>query len=335
MTPQVRQSNLELLRIFCMLMIIGGHVIMVHRTVSNTQSLDFVMSLFLQGTFAVAVNVFILISGYYGIKFKWQKLLKIEIRTWFYSVFLLGISCLLGWHSLNFKDDFLLFFPILSKQYWFVTCYVILFLISPLLNQWAMSWDKKKYERILITGFLLIYLWPTMSFLFNAAQFIDDAGYGIVNFIYLYMLGEYLHYYSDGKGSILKYWIGFVGSTLLLFLLQYGLSYILGFEFSSWMSYNTVFVFGGALCLFLAFRNMQFFSAFVNVCAKPCLAVYLIHLHPRIWYDFCEMIDVASFHGWRYLLLIIFLPILIYVTCGFVDCIRNLSLGWGEDGLVL
>lgn len=331
---EIRISNFELLRICCMLMIIGGHIIMTHQTAFDLQSADFSISLFFRGVFAVSVNAFVLISGYFGIKFKWSRLLQLDIQTIFYSITLLVVAVMLGWHTIEFKKDIFLLFPILSKQYWFITCYAVLYMISPLLNQWSKSLEKKKYERLLIIGFFVIYLWPTISFLFNTSQFIDDAGYGIINFVYLYMLGYYLHYHFDDRFSTRTYWIGYVCSVGLLFLIHYCLSCVFCFEFSSWISYNTIFVFGGAVFLFLGFKNMHFFSLWVNALAKPCFAVYLIHLHPCIWYDFCELIDVASFHGCRYVLLILILPVAIYIGCVIIDAIRRILFGRIEESFV-
>lgn len=330
-----RNSCIELLRICCMLMIIGGHIIMAHRMSFDMMDADSIISLFLRGAFAVAVNTFVLISGYFGINFKWQRLVKLDIQTVFYSVMLLMVAIMLGWHTIEIKKDFLLLFPILSKQYWFITCYAVLYLISPLLNQWSNTLEKKRYERLLVIGFFIIYVWPTISFLFNASQFVNDAGYGIINFIYLYMLAQYIHHLYVDKYSTRIYWVGYFCSMMLLFLVQFGLSCLLGFEFTSWISYNTIFILGGSICLFLAFRKMHFASSWINALAKPCLAVYLIHFHPYIWGNFCEIIGIQSFYGWRYLMLIVLFPIVIYLACAFLESIRIFLFCKIEDSLIL
>ena len=321
-----RNSSIELLRIVCMLMIIGGHIIMEHHTEYNPHNFDFSISLFLRGAFAVAVNAFVLISGYFGINFKWYRLLKLDMQAIFYSVLLLVVSIGIGWHVFNLSRDFLLFFPILSKQYWFITCYAVLYIIAPLLNQWAASMDKALYKRLLILGAAIIYLWPTISYLFNAGQFINDSGYGIINFAYLYMLGYYLRHHHVDRASVVRYWGGYIFVSALLFVLQYSLSYVLGFEFTSWISYNTVFILVGAVCLFLAFKNMNFQSNSVNMLAKPCLAVYLIHLHPYVWSNFCNNINVQDYYGVSYILLILLLPMLVYLLCAGIEFFRMLIM---------
>ena len=71
--------------------------------------------------FSVAVNTFVLISGYFGIVFKKERFVKLIMQTFFYSVLLLFVSILLGWHTFDIRKDVFAFMPILTKQYWFIT----------------------------------------------------------------------------------------------------------------------------------------------------------------------------------------------------------------------
>ena len=322
-----RLSNLELLRIVCMILIITGHVISRHSKAICLTDSDEIIRLFGLSFTSVSVNTFILISGYFGLNFKKVRLLELVLQTFFYSVSLLSVSVLLGWHTFAIQKDFIAFFPILTKQYWFVTCYLVLYVISPWLNMFIKNFDKQTYRRLLVVGFAIVYLWPTLSYLFNTAQFIGDAGFGIVNFCYLYLLGRYLNIHYCQKKSSSFYLRLYVLTSITLFILQFSLSYLLGFEFSSWISYNTIFVFIGAICLFLSFLGMSFQSQFVNFWAKPCLAVYLIHLSPYIWIRFCEVIGVSDYHGIRYIIFLIILPIIIYFACASIELFRLKVMG--------
>jgi len=203
---KIRNSNIELLRICCMLMIIAGHVMMNHKTQYSLTDIDEIIKLFFRGAFCVAVNAFVLISGYFGIVFKKDRLARLVIQTFFYSSTFMILAIWVGWHTVNPRTDFFAFIPILTKQYWFVTCYVILYIISPWLNIWVDNFDRISYKKFLIVGFLIVYVWPTFCYLINAPQFIGDAGYGIVNFAYLYMLGRYLRLYYICRHTSMYYW---------------------------------------------------------------------------------------------------------------------------------
>lgn len=319
---KTRQSNIELLRIICMILIVTGHIIKVHGRTSDLSDGDEIIKLIGISFTSVATNTFVLISGYFGLNFKIERLIRLVFQTLFYSLVLLSISIIIGWHSFDLKKDIFALFPILTKQYWFVTCYIILYVISPWLNLSIKHMDKKMYLQSLIIGFVIIYLWPTFSYLFNTAQFIGDSGYGIVNFSFLYILGRYLNLHHVQKHSSSFYFNLYFICCISLFICQYSLSWILGFEFTSWISYNTVFILFGALCLFEAFRNVKLQSNIINYFAKPCLAVYLIHLNPYIWNSFCKSIGVSNYHGFHYVLLLLSLPIIIYVTCAIIDLCR-------------
>ena len=331
---QNRYSNIELLRICCMVMIISGHIMMNHQSFYSLTDSDEILKLLFRGAFCVAVNAFVLISGYFGLKFKKEKLVHLVIQTFFYSATFMVLAILLGWHVYNPKTDFFAFMPIITKQYWFITCYIVLYIISPWLNIWVDSLEKRKYKKFLIVGFLFFYLWPTFSFLINAPRFIDDSGYGIVNFIYLYMLGRYLRLYYESKHSSKYYWGGYIISSILLFLCQYSLSWFLGFEYTSWISYNTVLCLIGSICLFWAFKEMSFHSSLVNYLAKPCLAVYLIHMAPFVFNKFCIFLGVQDYHGFSFLFLVFILPILIYIICAIIEICRMLFLGGIERKII-
>lgn len=318
----------------CMLMIVAGHIISTHTTTYSLYNPDELIKLFFYGGFLVAVNAFILISGYFGIRLKRDRLISLIVQVMFYSVGLLLISMAIGCHIFSPQKDFLLLIPILTKQYWFVTCYVVLYVISPLLNRWASALERDEYKRLLLIGFCLIYVWPTTNFLINAPQFIDDAGYGIINFSYLYMLGYFLRHHYIEQHSASWYWGGYFLVVVILFLCQAGLSFLLGFEFTSWFSYNTIFIFIGAIFLFMAFKNMKIHSSVINNLAKPCLAVYLIHKHPLIWGSFCKLIDIDSYHGVSFIVLFLTLPIVIYLACAAVEICRLLFMQPIENRII-
>ena len=332
--PAPRQSNFELLRIVCMVMIIAGHLCMAYPPVSECLSVDYQLTHSLRCFTVMAVNTFILISGYWAIRFKWRRLLKLDMATWFYSVAIGTILVVVGWHDLELKRDFLILFPVLSKQYWFITCYVMLYATSPLLNRIADMLTAEAFRRALMVGFLLFYVWPTWSYLVNAAQVVDDAGYGVVNFCYMYLLGRYLRlHYSDAHRARF-YFAGWLLCSLALAVVQSGLTVTLGFDFTSFYSYNTIFPWAAAVFLFLWFKNIALSNRVVNSLASSCVAVYMIHLHPWLWGPLCNRMGLPQWHGWQLLAAIVGLPLLIYLVCAVLEMVRAKVFGPIEDRLI-
>ena len=72
-TPSIRESNMELLRVLCMLFIVCGHITLAHKSDLMGDS-SYYINYFFRSFAVVAVNVYVLISGYYGIKLKVKKL---------------------------------------------------------------------------------------------------------------------------------------------------------------------------------------------------------------------------------------------------------------------
>ena len=320
---KIRCSNFELLRILCMLLIICGHIIMVHKY-KQIYDASWYINQIIQPFCAVAVNTFVLISGYFGVRLKFRKLLSMNNMVSFYSLIFLILVVCLGIHPITISKDWMQFFPVITKQYWFITVYFTLCLLSPALNILVEYLEKKQYERLLLTCFLCFVILPTVGFITNFESITSDSGFGIVNFCFLYLLGRYLHIYYSKKISSYWYLLGYIFSMSLCSLFQILYSKILGFSFNALISYDTIFVFVGAVCLFLFFSELKFSSRYINILSANCLAVYVIHLHPLFYeYFFANVIGVEKYVGMQYILLLIIAPCLIYLACIMIDKFRS------------
>lgn len=103
-----RDSNFELCRIVCMLYIVIYHLIIhVPAVIENTS-----WGLPLRNICHIGVVVFVVISGYYGIRRKWKRLLELALTVSFYNF--IGILVATLCFNQNFEARSLLsvFFPI-------------------------------------------------------------------------------------------------------------------------------------------------------------------------------------------------------------------------------
>lgn len=78
---KMRNSNIELMRIIAMLFIISHHFLVHGMNIWQDSSWDNLTLLSLDSLFFIGVNVFVLISGYCGIRFNWNKLLRLYLLT--------------------------------------------------------------------------------------------------------------------------------------------------------------------------------------------------------------------------------------------------------------
>ncbi len=88
MNQKSRDSNFELFRIVLMIMVISIHYLLHGGVLKNLTPDDtnyYIVNI-IYSCIRVAVNCFVLISGYFGIKFNIKKLIKFELQILFYSI---------------------------------------------------------------------------------------------------------------------------------------------------------------------------------------------------------------------------------------------------------
>lgn len=323
-----RYSNFELLKIFLMLFIIAGHVIMYSEKSSLMGSFDYYTTNIIRSFCMVAVNVFVLLSGYFGIKLKAEKLIKLDLRIVFYTWIIFAFAVALNIHEVHLLKDILLLLPVTTKQYWFITIYFVLCIFSPYINKFLNCLSKKELQNFLIVGFILFYVISTFGFLINANQIVNDAGYGIINFIYLYSLGFYLKNYYEDRFNSKHYFLMYLAVSILLFISNDVVSKCLGFYFNSFISYNTVYVLLGSIFLFMTFMNIKMNDVgLVNALASKCLVVYIIHMNPTVSsYLFKTIFNVNKLTGINLIIGIFVIPIIVYFVAYCIDSLVDLFM---------
>lgn len=325
----VRESSFEILRILAILFVVSEHLL-YSTTIDSLGSPEYFAYNGVRCIADCAVDLFVLISGYWGIRFRISKLLSLFFQSLFYAVLLFSIGILVKGNVPVWHKDFLVFLPIINGNPWFIATYAALFCIAPFLNRFIDSCSKKQCRIFLWVGFVLFYLWPTFSFLVNSRQLVNDAGFGIVNFSYLYLLGRYLSmHYSDEKSKT-YYVCTFFLVGLLLLSVHFGVSKLLGFEFNPYFSYNTVFVLVQAVLLILLFKKIAkngVHSIVINKIASYSLAVYLFHTCLLPYFQ--PEVKVASL-----LFTATIIPCLIYTLTIPVESLRRILFGRLERWMI-
>lgn len=128
-----RNASFELLRIICMFMIVVYHIFIkaYHPIVENSAGYGMMMF-----PLHISVVCFVLISGYFGIKFSFKKLILLLSQIIFYNVLCYVVSSLCL-DSFTFKEFVKSFLPLTYNQdLWFIRTYIILFLLVPIINKY-------------------------------------------------------------------------------------------------------------------------------------------------------------------------------------------------------
>lgn len=188
-TTKVRESNFELLRLVAMFMILAIHANYkvfgkVTPDEAITAPLLSYLRIFLDQSCVIAVNVFVLISGWYGIKCKLSGILNILFMAMFYSVIALGLAKVL---SIGIDAKTLFSEVYFGYGYWFVPHYLGLYVLAPLINKFIEHSSKRGILTFIVVyyTFQLIYGW-----IYDCVDF--SSGYSFISFIGLYVIARYI-----------------------------------------------------------------------------------------------------------------------------------------------
>lgn len=217
----VRNTNIEVLRFMLMVLILVWHIVIHGYGFLNIGNDNFTYLGNVPLTLSVAVFVvpatycFVFISGYYGIKFHLKKL--IEIILWCVCVNIGYIMYLKYGAGTEVKimDFVKSFFPIATNRWWFMSAYVMLYLLSPFLNA-GMTYIKRKDKIILLAILFFLSFTPMLLGKYN-------AGSNLGGLIFIYLLGRLLREEKNlsYKCYLLSHCTAYVTLLVLLLIVFY------------------------------------------------------------------------------------------------------------------
>lgn len=320
-----RDSNLELLRIISMFLIILIHLC----PAIEWNYLGGIMV----AVCNMGVSCFILISGYFGMKFSLEKLLKLEVTLITLSLVETGLLCLVfpermqGAELLEQLLKSLL--PFLSRKYWFYSCYVCVFVFSNYIQKFIDGLSKQEFKRVILLLLLIFSVAPTLFYF----EIMQDAGKGLIQMFMLYLIGRYIRMYQDV--SINKK-AAIAGFLLLWILNAISISHPIriGSAIHSLCRDNSITNIAMAVILLYLFKDMKFSSKVINRITVNMFAVFALeNSFVNIAAHFLEKNPLKDYSFSGLMLLMVFVGV-IFISCILVGEVRNLLLGKIENKLI-
>ncbi len=321
-----RLSNIELLRIIAMFLVLIVHADFF--TLGPPEHEDMLSNptgtysrLFWEAISIVCVDVFVLISGWFGIRPKVKGFCNFIFQCLFFLVGIYIVCLLAGIAEFNVKG--IAGCLLLLNWNWFIKAYLGLYLLAPLLNAFLerSSEVQVRYFLIAFFTFQTIYGWT------GAAPFFEQ-GYSTMSFIGLYMLARYANIYQPRYliGWTKKWYLyGYLGIVLFLTIVSgiciqsnIGIWHIL-------YSYISPLVIIAAFCLLIYFSKLNFSSSFTNKIAASSFAVFLLHTNPNLCRQYFSPFVQSIYDkmgGVTCLLSITLFLILVFVAAVLIDQIR-------------
>lgn len=290
-----RNSNIEVLRIISMLMIVAFHSM-------RMGYLDTERSFIVRATGTIAgswgilgVDLFLLISVWFLVdqRFRIKRVISIVFHVFTYIIASKMIVYILFWLNTesvsslikkmirSFEDE--IFQPFWANSYWFVTAYLFMLIISPLMNQLLGYLEKSKIKKVLIIfAFIPVY-----------AQFSTSIVCDIMYFSYFYLLvGYYKRYYMENAFERNESWIKIVflfivilsSKFLIMNLDESGMSGLLRRiveNTTALTDRHSLIIMILAWQIFsVARKRKPFYSKGINIVSGATFGVYLFHENP-------------------------------------------------------
>lgn len=306
--PERRLANMDLLRIVSMMLVVVLHFLWKGGCLSSLSQPDIPLYGYLawglEALAVVAVNIYMLLSGYFLIesRFRVKRLLTLLLQIWFYSIGIGIVAAVFGYMPEGGFDIYYLVqicLPVSTNHYWFITAYVFMYLFAPILSQGIKKLTKKQFQIVL---FLMIFTFSVIKSVAPVRLATDMNGYDCIWYLCIFMVAAYIRLYGFPIfKNAARSFIIYLMSTACIF----GISFLLRLVYIKTgklvkildicYDYNHILVLAASVALFYTFCHIEIKNRILSriICriAPYTLGVYLWHEHIAIRYEWT---------GWLY-----------------------------------
>lgn len=296
MRQEHKQINIECLRIICALMVIAFHMIAQSSVLDVVNGANYVFAVFFHAGGRLACSVFVIIGAYFlvDLPFRSHRIIQLYMQT-LVTVATVNVIIYCFFRSTLHPVDAVKLctqiFPIFGKPYWFVSTYIFMLAISPILNLVSKASHLQNYRYLLIISSIGIVAIGSLPIMFSTSPFSGDLAW----FCFLYLLtGEFKQRHIFYRVPQRVWGIIFLVSYViacsvaivcnrLKILWEY--AWVLRFFYIS--TYQSFFAFCAAISLFGFFIHVKISSdvscKMVETISPHTLGIFLIHQVPILY----------------------------------------------------
>ena len=279
-----RDSNFELLRIIAMLLVLMVHAgFKALNAPSVEEVFDSPASSFLrflnESISIICVNVFILITGWFGIRPRVSRICALIFQVMFIGIFI--YICLIILRKVDaWKLSDWIRLLLFRRGLWFVSAYLVLYIFSPVLNTFATNASKDTFKKVLLSFFIIQTVCG-----FSSKWTFFCSGYSPLSFAGLYLLARYIKLFRSEFFNFNKWCDMAIYLSLTLFT-TFASMIMVGYARSDgWLLYQYLSpaVIVSSVYFFLFFTKITFCSSFINWIASSAFTIYLFHCDPLVF----------------------------------------------------
>ena len=328
---QQRVIGLDILRIIAMTLITGIHFICYSGVRTYISDVPFYNQMFIDflDTFDQNwITLFLLISGYFMCKKNAtvDKAISLWINVVFVSI-IIAIPCILMFWENPIGGGNLIqtVFPVLTRNYWYIGGYLLLLLITPLLNTYSSNANKISFRNLLIS-ISIIYTFLHIN-KYTTPEYYLGAGTSLLHFAYVFLLGSYLRLYPFVFHKW-KVFVVFCISTLAMYTLK--LSEIDVVEQWGLLDNMAILPLVWSVSLFCLMLNVHTHSETkrLTTVSSSSLTVYLVQENACLREVFWKWIDGDGFaYSPLYILRWVEAVIILWIISIFVNKLYDILKG--------
>lgn len=331
-----RNSSIEVLRIIAMLLIIISHF-SVHGVDDFTPICDLTPCFnkyLLQSTQlgSLSVDIFVMITGYFCVKstFRVEKLIKLILQVFFYSMLIFIVFTATGLAEFSIKALITSFFPAIFKKYWFFTAYLLLYMLTPFINKYLNAENRKNHLILII---ILLFVLRYIPLVVSAINESSQGSIEFAEFFLSYIVGAYLRLYPDNflnkkNNSVIALIVCSVLTVSSVGAITFASKYVSALSNHITMFYgrtSTLIIIIAASSLIISSKINIGENKFINAVSACTFGVYLIHdnkyVRNFLWNDIVHAADHV--YSKTLVLYIIAVALSVFIVCVAIDFIRQ------------
>lgn len=240
----------------------------------------------------LGVNLFIIISSWFlssdNVKFSVSKIWELSKVVILYS--LIWYISLVLHNDFNFSVKWLVKMVVTPfiGSYWFVTAFLIFYMLCPLLNVFVRKLTDGQLKKATVVLTIVICIYHTI---FGG----ETSLMGVMStFVYLFVMTAYLR---RAPGNFIEQHC--VISAVFSYVFIVGVSFVLyetgrGEQVTHFADRSSVFLILLAVSLFYLFKSLHIKNSFINLAAGSTFAVYILH---QFWWGWHYIWEIAGVQG--------------------------------------
>lgn len=325
-----RNYGLDICRIFAMIGIVTLHVLGQGGAMSIPLEDSKYWILWIVKIFAYgSVNVFGLLSGYLGINkkhFSSQRLIELIITVFIYTFIIVCLFYFIDSSVFDGTKDVLSsLIPFTDETYWYITCYVLLFLLMPYLNVGINALKDEQRKTLFVVLIISLSLIPSLT---TIDLFRAKSGYSALWLITLYLIGAL--YNKLNKKFFYKWsWLIVIFCSSFVFGTKVCIFYVFGKESNYLISYVSFPILISSIFFLQIFANLKIeikFKRIIIYFSSAAFDVYILHCSPLIYSNIIKdnFKWIAELPIFALPFIVIGCAIIIYLICVLIYTIRKI-----------